>query len=61
MTERKRGWYWVRRDRGGPWLAAEWWSGANAYGWYVGGTEPLIQDDDLAEIGPRIPTPEEAG
>lgn len=56
MTERKEGWYWVRRrDENSEWECAEWtWDC-----WWIAGSEVEYEDSEVAIVGPRIPTPDE--
>lgn len=51
---RDEGWYWVKID--GDWACANW----IADEWWLAGNAESASDYVFEEIGPRIPTPDEA-
>jgi hypothetical protein len=61
MSDREPGFYWLKmRHDGGPrWEPAEWtvqdWGGQIVTRWWRIGDEVEIHDDDIKEIGERIP------
>lgn len=54
MSERKAGWYWVKVD--GDWECAQYDCGD----WHITRANHEWPEDNLDEVGPRIPTPDEA-
>lgn len=59
MSEiREAGWYWIKEVAISPrWEAAEWCPDFN--GWAVIGNEDFVSDENVVEVGYRIPTPGE--
>jgi len=52
--KREPGIYWVRRSVDQQWSVAEWKGGK----WYRMGSEDVLGDADLSEIGERVTIPE---
>lgn len=56
MSERKRGWYWVRPYPDDDWEVWQWAVGAARFRWWASGEE--FSMDEPAVVGPRISEPQ---
>lgn len=57
MDKRSPGFYWVLYcpDVNEEWTIAEWVASSTGYWWAMLGDDMVFDDDDLLEIGERIP------